>query len=57
MDNIEIKKPSNRRSVESLIEESAIDHSFNQEAHEMRRAFNVTIRELNMKIKNQERQI
>lgn len=55
MDNIEIKKPGNRRSVESLIEESAIDHSFNFEAQEMRRAFNVTIRDLNTKIRDQER--
>ena len=40
MDNLQIKKTRNKRSVESLIEESALDNSFNLEAHELRRAFN-----------------
>jgi len=40
MENIEIKKNKNKRSIESLIEESAIDNSFNYEAHELRKAFN-----------------
>lgn len=29
MDNIEIKRVPNKRSMESLIEDSAIDHEFN----------------------------
>ena len=57
MNNIEIKKPTNKRSVESLIEESAIDYEFNYEAQEMRRSYNLTIRDLNTRIRDQERHI
>jgi hypothetical protein len=33
MENIEIKRNRNKRSIESLIDESALDNSFNYEAH------------------------
>ena len=57
MQNIEIKRTPTKRSVESLIDDSAIDHEFNHEAHELRRAFTSTIRDLNARIKEQEREI
>lgn len=49
MENIEVKRMKNKRSIESLIEDSAIDSSFNQEAHELRKAFNETVLALNGK--------
>lgn len=49
MENIEVKRTKNKRSIESLIEDSAIDSSFNQEAYELRKAFNETVMALNAK--------
>ena len=47
MDNLEIRRSKhNKRNVESLIDESAIDYEFNYEAIELRKAFNETIKDL-----------
>lgn len=47
----------NKRSIESLIEDSAIDSSFNQEAHELRKAFNETVLALNGKQAEKQKEI
>lgn len=55
MENIEFKANKNKRSIESLIQDSAIDSSFNYEAQELRRAFNETVISMNVKNMQQEK--